>query len=120
VEAPAIKSFYRVAKTNLPTDDDYMTPLECFGPPPDDLDPEQKKSWDAYSAFDTPEGAIKTARRFRRLGKYIFRYDIPEGAGLTSEQSIEPGHYDLRGDKEILKQCLVACVATLEAPVSRE
>lgn len=119
MEDRPVKSFYRVTKTDPPTDDDYLTPLERFGPPPDDADPERRESWDAFSAFDTPEGAIRTARRFRRLGRHIFRYDIPEGIGITWEQTIEPGHFDLRGDKEVLKRCLVGCVATLETQPGR-
>lgn len=119
MEAGTVSSFYRVTKTDPPTDDDYLTPLERFGPPPDDTDPAKKESWDAFSAFDTAEGAIRTARRFKRLGRHIFRYDIPEGAGITWKQTIEPGHFDLRGDKEALKGCLVGCVATLEESPSK-
>ena len=53
------------------------------------------------------------ARRFKRLGRYISRYDVPEGIELTWRQTIEPGHYDLRGDKEALRRCLIECVDTL-------
>lgn len=113
MEDRIVKSFYRVTKSFPPTEEDYQTRLERDGPPPDHLPPEVKKSWDAYSAFDTPEGAIAMARRFKRLGRHISRYDVPEGAGLTWKQTIEPGHYDLRGDKEALRRCLVGCVATL-------
>ena len=114
MEAPASISFYRVTKTDPPTEDDYLTRLERDGPPPDHLPPEVRESWDAYSAFDTAEGAIKMARRFKRLGRHICRYDIPEDAGITWQQTIEPGHYDLRGDKEVLKRCWVECVVTLD------
>lgn len=111
MEAPAMKSFYRVTKTNPPTDDDYLTRLERDGEPPDHLPDDQKKSWDAFSAFDTLEGAMAKARRFKRLGRYIAQYDIPEGSGIAWEQTIEPGHYDLRGDKEELKHYWKGCVA---------
>lgn len=41
-----------------------------------------------------------------RSAKWIVRYDIPEGSGVECEPSIEPGHYDIRGDIEQLKLCL--------------
>lgn len=108
-----IKSFYRVTKTDPPTAVDYQTRFDREGPAPANLSPEVKESWDAYSAFDTSEGAIAMARRFKRLGRYICQYDIPEDRGIKWEQTIAPGHYDLRGHSEILKQCLVGCVEEL-------
>jgi hypothetical protein len=113
VGARVIKSFYRVTKTYPPTDVDYQTRFDREGPAPANLSPEVKESWDAYSAFDTPQGAIAMARRFKRLGRYICQYDIAEDGGIKWEQTIAPGHYDLRGHSEILKQCLVGCVEEL-------
>lgn len=113
MEAHVVKSFYRITKANPPTDDDYQTRFDREGSAPDDLPEAVRESWDAYSAFDTPEGAKAMARRFKRLGRYISRYDVPEDGGITWEQTIEPGHYDLRGSKEILKQYLVGCVEEL-------
>ncbi len=63
------------------------------------------------SAFDTEEGARRQAKMFTHLGSLIARYDLPEDAGITWEQSGEPGHLDLRGDKEALKRCLTRVVA---------
>ena len=47
---------------------------------------------------------------FTHLGNMIVRYDIPDGSGITWEQSGEPGHYDLRGDAEELKHYLADVV----------
>jgi hypothetical protein len=61
-----------------------------------------------YSAFDTAEAAVQLAKRMRvKLGRVIVRYDIPEGVGITWE--LVPGdegtgHFDLFGDKEVLKR----------------
>lgn len=113
MEGRVVKSFYRVTKSYPPTDIDYQTRFDREGPAPDDVSAQVKESWDAYSAFDTPEGAIAMARRFKRLGRYICQYDVPEGGGITWEQTIAPGHYDLRGDSDFLKRCLVGCVEEL-------
>jgi hypothetical protein len=110
VEADPVKSFYRVTKSNPPSDADYVTRLEREGPPPAHLPDEVKESWDAFSAFDSADGALAKARRFKRLGRYIMRYDIPAEGGIAWKQTIEPGHYDLRGDKETLKRYWVGCV----------
>jgi hypothetical protein len=87
--------------------------LDREGPAPDDVSAEVRESWDAYPAFDTAEGTIAMARRFKRLGRYICQYDIPEDGTITWEQTIAPGLYDLRGDSEKLMQCLVGCVEEL-------
>lgn len=46
------------------------------------------------------------ARQLPALGKFIARYDVPADAGVVWEQTVAPGHYDIRGDKEIIKRCL--------------
>jgi hypothetical protein len=98
-EASGIRSFYRVAKSYPPTEDDYRTRKDRQGDPPAHVPEAVRRSWDALSAFDSEEGARRQARRFPRLGRFIVRYDIPPGAGVSFEQTLGPGHYDLRGDK---------------------
>jgi hypothetical protein len=83
VEVSVMKSFYRITKFNPPTDADYQTRFDREGPAPENLPPQVRESWDALSAFDTSDGAIATARRFKRLGRYICRYEIPN-AGVSS------------------------------------
>jgi len=109
-------SFYRVAKRFPPGDREYETRQERQGDPPADLPDEVKRSWDALSMFDSEEGARRAAERWPHLGRRIVRYDIPEGAGIAWEQSGLPGHYDVRGDKEVLKRCLADFVAEVRRP----
>jgi hypothetical protein len=111
VEQRQVISFFRVSKRYPPDDRSYMTPKDKLGEPPEDASEEKKRSWDALSAFDTEDGARQQARRFTHLGSFIVRYDIPEGAGITWEQSGEPGHYDLRGNATELKRYLADFVA---------
>ena len=107
------QTFYRVTKENPPGDRDYRTRFEFKGEPPDDLPQEVRESWYAFTAYDTVEGARNQALQVRGLGKYIFRYDIPEGSNLRWKQTLGPGHYDIWGDKEELKRCLTGYVANV-------
>ncbi len=108
-----VLTFYRVTKSHPPSDRDYVTRYERLGEPPADLPEEVRASWCAFSAFDTEEGAREQAKQVRGLGKYIVRYDIPEGAGIRCQQTLGPGHYDLWGDTEELKRYLTGFVANV-------
>jgi hypothetical protein len=82
--------------------------------PPDHLNTEQRAPWDALSFYDSVEGVRQQAREVPGIGKYIVRYDIPEGVGITWTPSLGPGHDDIRGDKETLKRCLTNEVLPVE------
>jgi hypothetical protein len=110
VEDRLVKTFYRACKSNPPTDKDYQLLVERKGPPPLDLPEEIRQSYYAFSAYDTVAGMKAQIRQVRGMGRHIFRYDIPEGAGISWKQTLGPGHYDLVGDKEELKQYLVGYV----------
>jgi hypothetical protein len=73
VEGRRVRSFYRLAKSYPPTDADYHTQRDFRGPPPLDSSEEELWSWDAYSAYDTEDGARRQGRRIPRLGWYIVR-----------------------------------------------
>jgi hypothetical protein len=111
-ESPT-RTFYRVAKTFPPTDQDYTTASERRNgaPPPPYIPLDRHRSWyEGYSAFDTQEAAVRLAIRMRgKLGKVIVRYDVPEGVGITWESvpgDEDTGHFDLFGDKNVLKRYL--------------
>ena len=108
-------SFYRVAMTYPPTDDEYLTMQETRGDPRPDLPEEVKRSWDALSAWDSEAGARAIAiKRRGRFGALIVRYDFPDDAGIQWEKTLGPGHYDLRGDREKLKQYLSDVVVRID------
>lgn len=107
MEAKRTVSFFRAAKHYPPTDRAYRTPQDKGKKPPAGLSDEKRRSWDALTGWATAEGARRAALQAREggtdLGEIIVRYDVPEGAGITWEQCLEPGHYDLRGDLKALK-----------------
>jgi len=106
-----VRSFYRAAKHYPPKDDAYLTLQDRKGDPPADYPEAVKRSWDALSAFDSEQGVREATEEAPHIGKLIVRFDVPEGAGVTWEQTGPPGHYDLRGDMGFLKRCLTDFVA---------
>jgi hypothetical protein len=107
-----IRTFFRVATAYPPPDTDYLTARERGRKPAPNATAQERRSYDGLSAFDTEEAARRIGRRFKRLGTLIVRYDIPEGAGIVSEQSGgDPHHYDLFGDRDELKRYLSDKVA---------
>ena len=101
-----MRSFFRVAKYVPPIAEDYRTQRDFRGEPDPNLTEEEQWSWDAYSAFDTEEGARRQGRRIRRLGTHIVRYDIPDGSGIEVRQTFRVGHFDRRGDTDELHRYL--------------
>jgi hypothetical protein len=114
VEVRPRPTFYRATKRYPPTDKDYVTRQERLGDPPQDVDEEVRRSWDALSFFDSVEALEQQIRKIPAIGKHMRGYDVPEGIGITWEASGGPDHYDLRGDKEVLKKCLVECVGYVD------
>lgn len=100
MEGQRIFRVYRVATENPPPDEAYLTPRELGRKPRKGATEEEQRSLDGLSCWDSEEGARAMARRFPKIGHLIVRYDIPEGAGLTWDQTIQEGHYDLWGDRE--------------------
>jgi hypothetical protein len=111
VEKRTVKTFCRATKRNPPTGKDYVTRQDRQGDPPPGVDEETQRSWDALSFYDSIEGIKGQIRLVPSIGKFIARYDIPEGVGITWEETSPPGHYDIRGDAEEIAQYLVDCVA---------
>jgi hypothetical protein len=114
VEERPVKSFYRATKRNPPTDKDFITRQERQGDPPPGTSEEVRESWDALSFYDTIEGLERQIRQLPAIGRYICRFDVPEDIGITWKETHPPGHYDLRGNKELLKACFVDCVGYVD------
>jgi hypothetical protein len=109
-----VKTFYRATKRYPPTDKDYLTRQERQGNPPPNVPQEVRDSWDALSFYDTFEGIERQIRLVPAIGRHIVRDDIPESSGITWNETQPPGHFDIRGDKELLKQCLVDRMGYIE------
>lgn len=80
---------------------------------PDDAPEAMRKSWDGLSAWDTPEAAVAASRDMLSAHCIVW-YDIPRDCGATYEPSGPPGHFDIRGDLDELKQYLSPHMVDLE------
>ena len=100
------KRLYRSAERYPPGDREYRTAAAKGRQPRPDATDEELRSWDALSAWDTPEAAMKVALG-SRSARYVVCYAIPDNCGVTYEPSIEPGHFDIRGDLDELKRYLM-------------
>lgn len=98
-------SLFRFAERFPPGDKEYLSSQAKGRIPPSNASDELLRSWDALSGWDTLEAARQKAP-LARSAKWIVRYDIPADSGVEFEPSIEPGHYDIRGDIEQLKRYL--------------
>lgn len=104
------RSFYLVSRHFPPTNRAYRTPQDKGKRMPAGLSEEQQRSWAALSLWSTEEGARRAALQARQAGKnlgdIIVRFDVPAGMGITWQETIEPGHFDLKGDLKALKNYL--------------
>ena len=107
------KRLYRAAERHPPRDKEYDPPAARGRALPEGAPDEMRRSWDALSAWDTPEAAIESSHGMRSA-RCIVCYDIPENCRVTYEPSGDPGHFDIRGDYEELKNYLSADKIDLE------
>ncbi len=108
MEAKPEISLYRAVSKRVPVPRDYRSPKDANRPLPEGASDEERAGWDALSAWDTAELALEAAQTMLS-GKWIVRYDIPEGHGLRYEASPPPGHYHIwtGGDPTELHSYLV-------------
>ena len=99
------KRLCRAAERYPPANREYRTPAAKGRQLPPDASEEHRRSWDALSAWDTLEAAMKVARR-SLSARFVVCFDIPEDGGVRYEPSGPPGHFDIRGDLDELKRYL--------------
>jgi hypothetical protein len=110
--ASITKRLYRAAERYPPADREYRTSADRGRVLPSDASEEQRRSWDALSAWETEEAAMAVACG-SMSARFVVSFDIPEvcfgaqdACRITCEPSGEPGHFDIRGDMEELKRYL--------------
>lgn len=90
-------TFYRVVKYDPPTPDDFLSRTEMGLPPPAGASAEEIVSNDLVSVWDSFKRARDLARAFKRMGRYVVKIDIPDGAAIGFQPTSTLGHYDLTG-----------------------
>ena len=103
--------FYRIVRTNPPTQADFVSNA-AQGKQPRHPDPEILRLWDGLSAYSTVEQARIAARLFPRLGRYIAALRVPEHGSVRFEQTRDPaeGHFTLWGEPDQLLALVVNVV----------
>ena len=103
-------TFYRIVLTDPPTLTDFLSNSE-LGRFPKNPDPETLRLWQGISAYDTEERARATAKKYRRLGRFIVELRIAEDGSIQYERTTSShGHYTLWGDPALLLACVTRLV----------
>ncbi len=92
--------FYRIVRTDPPTEADFVSDRERNRPRP--ADPAVDRLMDGFSAFATEAQARRMGRRLPIPGRFIAVVEVAETQGSASiqyERTLETaGHYTLWGD----------------------
>jgi hypothetical protein len=107
---------FRIIKDTTPTLDDFTSNAKRGRVIPANLSPDLHWLWDGLSLYAESDQAIKTARRFPQLGRYLATLDLSQSTTATWERTTpSEGHYTVWGDPEELLQCVVNVVPILMA-----
>lgn len=103
--------FYRVAKTDPPTRDDFLTWVEKGNRMPDRATEKERLSRTSVSVYLTAEAAEAQRAIFPKLGDYVVPLDVPEGGKISWVQTgPNKAHYDLHGGSA--NELLALAIAT--------
>jgi hypothetical protein len=101
-QAQALRTFYRIVKTNPPTVADFISNL-ALGRVPKHPDPRVLSLWNGLSVFDQESQARQKAREAPYLGRYIAELRVLEGDPLRYQRTMRtPGHYTLWGPADVI------------------
>lgn len=116
-----MRVFYRIVRTNPPTEVDFVSHAALGRTPPAafDGDPERLRSWERVSLFDSEAGARLIARATRgRLGRFIAEPRIPDaqrGRFVWERTGATPGYYDMDASAADLLACVVRVIPVVDA-----
>lgn len=99
VQAPTHRTLYRVVRRSAAARDDFTSNLaKCL--PMRGAELNEPLLWAGMSMFDTPDAAMRNARRFRgRLGTYLAELVLPleHDPRVLVRQTLRPGHFTVVG-----------------------
>jgi hypothetical protein len=109
-DAPPTRRLWRIARTDPPTRDDFVSRAARGEPSPDD--PEATRLWDGLSVYDTQAQARRTARRYRGLGAFLAAVDVPLDGRCRIERTLHrAGHHTVWGDADLLHAAVARVVS---------
>jgi hypothetical protein len=104
-------TFYRVVKSNPPTEDDFLS-HRARGVRLRRDTPENRRLWEGVSVTNTSETSRRLAERFPTMGHFVAVIELPEHASVIFEQTTDvPSHYTLWGTPRDMLDLVVSVVA---------
>jgi hypothetical protein len=98
----AVPTFYRIVKTNPPTEADFLSHAARGLPLRRDT-PESRRSWERVSVYDSLERARSIVARFPAIGAFIAELEIePDGSVAYEQSGDDPHHFDVDGPPDRL------------------
>jgi len=109
-DVPPTRRLWRIARTDPPTRDDFVSRAARGAPSPDDS--EAMRLWDGLSVYDTQAHARRTARRYRGLGACRAAVDVPLDGRCRIERTLHrAGHHTIWGDADLLHAAVARVVS---------
>ena len=103
-------TFYRVVKTNPPTESDFIS-YRARGIRLRRDTPENRRLWEGVSVASSLGAARNLAARFPVMGQYIAVLDVPEGGLVRFEQTTDVStHYTLWGEPRVMLEMVISVV----------
>jgi hypothetical protein len=96
----AERAFWRIVRTDPPTERDFMS-NDALGRRPRDRDPETLRLWSGISVYATARQAKRTAVAFPMIGSFLARVRVRDGDPIRVEKTLGPNHYTLWGDASL-------------------
>jgi hypothetical protein len=97
-----VARFYRIAKNDPPTVEDFKSRAALGDPKPPGL---PQRRWEGVSMWTDLERVRRMALRTPRLGAFLVYLDLTDS--VEREQEGPPGHYEVYGAATDLRICVV-------------
>ena len=98
--------FYRIARSNPTTLDDFLSNAARGRPIPPDA--EDARLWDGLSVYSTAAQARRQRRRSPALGSYIAVLRVPLDGSVRIERTRGEGHHTIWADAAFLSSLVIA------------
>ena len=112
-----MRTFYRNVRAMEVDEADFLSTAARGRPEPEG--DESRRVIDGISVWETLQAAQQNAARYRRIGRFIARLDIPDESPMRIEKTFaNPAHYTIWAEPRALLHC-VSLVVPARSPIGR-